>query len=288
MGAGSGRDSPADSEGDGGGTSRRGETGCESANAEETRREGREPGGSKEATPPRPFAAALLRGSGIIAEIKRRSPSRGEIRPGLVPGELARTYEEGGAAAVSVLTETEHFGGSLDDLREVRGATSLPILRKDFLVHPEELGESKRAGADAVLLIAGMLSDEELTVLLRRAETLGLEALVEIHHESELDRAVAAGAKLIGINNRDLVNLTVDLDTSRRILPQVPPARVAVVESGLSSRQQITAFLRMGARGFLMGESLLLAPDPGAKLMELTGGNHAENQGEGVRHHQSR
>jgi indole-3-glycerol phosphate synthase len=219
--------------------------------------------------PPTPFMEALRRGPGVIAEIKRRSPSRGELRPGLDVAALARAYRDAGASAVSVLTEGEHFGGSLEDLAVAREASGLPVLRKDFLVHPAEVRESREAGADALLLIVRILEDRELRSLLADTLAQGMEALVEVHDEAELARALAAGARVVGVNNRDLQTLRTDLAIGSRLLTRIGAGRVAVVESGLRRGGEVRRFRSEGARGFLIGESLMLAQDPGAKLREF-------------------
>jgi indole-3-glycerol phosphate synthase len=217
----------------------------------------------------RSLSTSLREGSGIIAEIKRRSPSRGALRPDLRVEDLAPTYEEAGASAISVLTEPEKFGGSLEDLRRARQSVELPLLRKDFLLAGYEVEESRRAGADALLLIAAILSPGELSDLLQATTDHGMEALVEIHREEELQCAISAGARLIGINNRDLTTLQVDLDVSRRLLPQIPSECVTVVESGIRSKDEIDEFRRLGASGFLIGEALVTSDSPGNRLREL-------------------
>ncbi|MGI9539317.1 MAG: indole-3-glycerol phosphate synthase TrpC, partial [Miltoncostaeaceae bacterium] len=175
----------------------------------------------------RPFSEALVaEGISLIAEMKRASPSRGPIRPDAAVGEVVRTYEAAGASAASILTETRHFGGSLDDLAEAREACSLPLLRKDFVVDDYQLLEARRAGADASLLIVAALSDERLAALIATTAEIGLDALVEVHDEDEIERALRAGAEVIGINNRDLRSLEVDLETSFRLLPEVPAGTV--------------------------------------------------------------
>lgn len=217
----------------------------------------------------RPFVAGLLAGSGIIAEIKRRSPSRGDLHPGLDPAALARAYESGGAAALSVLTEREHFGGSVADLVAARRATSLPVLRKDFLVDEAEVVESREAGADAVLLITAILDDAELRAMIARATLLGMAALVEVHDESQLARALGAGATLVGVNQRNLRTLAVDRGRGERMLPSIPPGCVAVIESGLGDAAELARLRARGARGFLIGESLVTSRQPAARLAEF-------------------
>lgn len=222
--------------------------------------------------PPRAFAGALwsARPPAVIAEIKRASPSAGAIAK-VDPAERARAYEAAGAAAVSVLTEPRHFDGSLADLRAVHLATSVPVLRKDFLVHPAQLMEARVEGADAVLLIAAALPGAQLGAMLTAAEDLGLGALVETHSERDLEAAVDAGAKVVGVNARDLETLEVDLERALALLDRVPEDRIAVAESGLASGDDVRRALDAGARAVLVGEALMRAEDPGAKLRELRG-----------------
>ena len=224
--------------------------------------------------PTRGFAGALWSAKpvAVIAEVKRSSPSAGRIAEA-DPAAQARVYEAAGAAAVSVLTEPRHFDGSLADLRAVHLATSLPVLRKDFLVHPAQLMEARVEGADAVLLIAAALSPNELEAMLATAEDLGLGTLVEVHSEEDLDKAVATSAKIVGVNARDLETLEVDPDRALTLLGRVPDDRIAVAESGISERAQVERAVRAGARAVLVGEALMRAEDPGAKLRELRGGD---------------
>jgi len=209
----------------------------------------------------------------IIAEVKKASPSAGIIRDDFDPVTVARVYEENGAVAVSVLTDQRYFQGSLDYLGSIRGAVSLPLLRKDFLLEEYELYESRLAGADGVLLIARILEGERLGRLLECAASLGLEALVEVHDEGELDRALELGARLIGINNRDLDTLEVDIDTTLRLMERVPRDRTVTVisESGIANFGQIDRLRGAGVNGFLIGESLLRERDMGRKLRFLRG-----------------
>ena len=220
--------------------------------------------------PTRGFAGALwsARPPAIVAEVKRASPSAGRIAE-TDPGARARTYEGAGAAAVSVLTEPRHFDGSLADLRAVRLATSIPVLRKDFLVHPAQLMEARVEGADAVLLIAAALTEHELEAMLAAAGDLGLEAMVETHTAEDLEKALATGAKVIGVNARDLETLEVDTDRALRLVARVPQDRIAVAESGISSRERVERAMAAGARAVLVGEALMRAADPGAMLREL-------------------
>ncbi len=226
--------------------------------------------------PPSPFSPALQRGAGgvpgVIAEVKRRSPSRGPIRPDLPLEELVSSYEEGGACAVSVLTEPEFFGGSLEDLARAHEATALPLLRKDFILDPYQLLEARAYGASAVLLIAAILPRQGLADLLAQAEGLGLDALVEVHDEAELEAALQAKAVIIGINNRDLRTLEVDLETTRRLAPLVPRDRTLVSESGYYRRSQLSGLAELGVDAVLVGEALVREKDPRQALRRLTGG----------------
>jgi indole-3-glycerol phosphate synthase len=205
----------------------------------------------------------------IIAELKRRSPSRGEIRPDFDAVACAKAYADAGAAALSVLTDSRYFGGSLADLAAVRAAVALPLLRKDFVVDPYQVDEARVGGADAVLLIAAALSSEELGRLRGRARRLDLDALVEVHDEAELDTALAAGADLIGINNRDLRSFTVDLGVSERLAARIPEGVVVVAESGIFKPEDVERMEAAGAHACLVGESLMREPDPGRALRGL-------------------
>ncbi|MBI5575649.1 MAG: indole-3-glycerol phosphate synthase TrpC [Deltaproteobacteria bacterium] len=213
----------------------------------------------------------LGNGPGIIAEIKRASPSRGWIRKDLHAAETARAYAEGGACAISVLTEGRYFGGSLDDLSAASTSCgTVPVLRKDFVLDEYMVAESRACGADLVLLIVAVLGNETGR-LAREAATFGMEALVEVHDEKELEMAAACGAALIGINNRNLATLRVDLETSRRLLPMVPGNAVKIVESGIGSPAEIAEFSSMGADAFLVGETLVRAGNPAAAIRTLRG-----------------
>jgi indole-3-glycerol phosphate synthase len=223
------------------------------------------------APPPRAFAEALARPGrvSIIAEHKRRSPSRGAIREDLAPADVARRYEAAGAAAISVLTDEVFFGGCLAHLEEVRAATALPVLRKDFVLDPWQVWEARAAGADAVLLIVAALADAELSRLLAVTREAGLEALVEVHDRVELGRALAAGARLVGVNSRDLRTLAVSLDTALALAPAIPDDVVAVAESGIRSGADLRRLRDAGFDAFLVGEGLMAAPDPGEALQRL-------------------
>ena len=206
----------------------------------------------------------------IIAEFKRRSPSKGEIKPAADPASIARAYEAAGAAAVSVLTEEDYFEGSLDDLRAIRQAISLPILRKDFIVEEYQVYESAAAGADSLLLIVAGLDDETLGRLRRLTEDeLGMDALVEVHTREEMDRAVNGGASLIGVNNRNLGTFEVSLETSARLARNAVDGAILVSESGIESAEDIHRLRNLGYRGVLIGETLMRADDPGTLLSEL-------------------
>jgi len=219
----------------------------------------------------RPFAEALARpGTSLIAEHKRRSPSAGTIREGVRCAEVVRAYERGGAAAVSVLTEEAHFGGSLADLREARAATELPVLRKDFTIDPYQLYEAKAAGADAVLLVVGSMDARELAALYREARELDLDAIVEVAGEDELDVALEVDADVLGINNRNLADFSVDIQRTFDLLADVPAGKVVVSESGIRTRDQIEELEGVGVDAVLIGETLMRSPDPEAAVRELT------------------
>jgi indole-3-glycerol phosphate synthase len=223
-------------------------------------------------TKPGRLRAALARpGIGAIAEFKRRSPSAGELRAKADVQTIARAYERAGAAAMSVLTEEANFDGSLEDLRAARAACSLPILRKDFIVDPYQLHEARAAGADAVILIVAALDDNELTSLHEQARALRLDVLVEVHDSGELARAAAIGAEIIGVNNRDLRDFSVDVSRTSRLLAQMPADALVVSESGIVTNEQVKALEREGVAAVLVGETLMRAPDPGDALAGLLG-----------------
>jgi indole-3-glycerol phosphate synthase len=221
---------------------------------------------------PRDFAGAL-RGGGLscIAEIKRRSPSKGALDLSLQPDVVAKEYGTGGAACLSVLTDGEFFGGSVADLQQARQASGLPVLRKDFTVQEADVLDARLMGADAVLLIAAALSDEELARFGARAEALGLAALVEVHDEAELARAVDMGARLIGVNQRDLRTFAVDHDRACALAAHIPADVVAVAESGIRDAADARRLADAGFDAILVGETLVRAPDKAAQLRELTG-----------------
>jgi indole-3-glycerol phosphate synthase len=220
----------------------------------------------------RPFAEALSRPwTSVIAEHKRRSPSAGDIRPGSDVAEIVRAYERGGAAALSILTEERHFGGSLEDLRQAREVTDLPILRKDFTIDPYQLYEAKAYGADAVLLVVGSLRKKDLAALFGIANDLDLDAIVEVHDEPELESALEIDCDVVGINNRNLENFSVSLDTTFELLTDVPAGKTVVSESGIAERAQIEELERVGVDAVLIGETVMRAPDPEAAVRELAG-----------------
>lgn len=219
----------------------------------------------------RPFNEALVRpGLSLVAEFKRRSPSAGEIRDGATVAEIARAFEAGGAAALSVLTDEAHFGGSHEDLRAAREACELPILQKDFIVDRYQLYEAAVHGADAVLLIVAALSAEDLAALHDTARGLDLDCLVEIHNEEELEQALAIDADVLGINNRNLDDFSVDLGTTFELMPDVPAGKTVVSESGIADRATLEELEEKGVDAVLIGEALMRADDPEAKVRELT------------------
>jgi len=220
--------------------------------------------------PARDFLAALARpGLSVIAEIKRASPSRGLIDGQLDPVTLAVEYRRGGAAAISVLTEPHHFRGSLEDLRRVRGAVDVPVLRKDFLVDPVQIWEARASGADAVLLIVAALDDATLAELLAMTHATGMESLVEVHTAVEVKRARAAGARVIGVNNRDLETFAIDVGVAERLAPLLTEVPVAVAESGIWTQADAQRMRGAGYDAVLVGESLVRAQDRGALLADL-------------------
>jgi indole-3-glycerol phosphate synthase len=225
-------------------------------------------------SPVRDFAGALSRpGMSVIAEIKKKSPSRGVMREAAVDvAALAREYAAGGAAALSVLTDGPAFGGCDEDLKAAREATVLPVLRKDFTVDEYQIHEALAIGADAILLIVRILTQQELPAFLSLAEQLGLAVLTEVHNADELARAVDAGARIIGINNRDLDTLAVDVENCLGLRRRIPPGRSAVAESGIRTRVDVSRMERAGFDAVLVGESLMTSASPKAKLRELLGG----------------
>jgi indole-3-glycerol phosphate synthase len=252
--------------------------------------------------PPLDFATALRgRGVRLIAEIKKASPSKGVLRPDLNPVQLAETYATNGAAAISVLTDRKFFQGDLESLRCIKSQLShsqhprfgprdastpvprhpIPILRKDFIFDPYQVYETCACGADALLLIVAVLSDGELRELLDLAHDLGMTALVEVHDETELERALSSDPRVLGVNNRDLYDFSVDLDTFGRLRPLIPPNIVAVAESGVRSAADVRRIGRMGADAVLVGEALVTAPNVSLKVRELVEGGNQITRGRG-------
>ncbi len=229
------------------------------------------------AVEPRPFSEALSRpGTSLVAEYKRRSPSAGAIREGAGVGEVVGAYERGGAVAISVLTEEHHFGGSLADLEEARAAVELPILRKDFTVDRYQLYEAKAAGADAVLLVARTLDPAALDALHAEARALDLDVLVEVHTGAELEAALGLDVDVIGVNNRDLDDFSVDVRRTFELLPDVPAGKTVVSESGIFSRADVEELEAIGVDAVLVGEALMRASDPEAAVRELAGDEQLE------------
>ena len=225
----------------------------------------------KKVAPPRDFAAALSRVSSIniISELKKASPSRGVIRQEYDPAVLAAGLEEAGAAALSVLTEEDFFSGSLADLKEASKVTKIPVLRKDFIVDPWQVWETRAAGADSFLLITAILDDDHLRDLLELGRSLKMEALVEVHSREELERVLAAGARVIGVNNRDLRDFQVHVETSLELAEAIPDDCIAVSESGLRSHNDLARLQLAGFDAFLIGEHVMQSTDPAAALRAL-------------------
>lgn len=231
---------------------------------------------------PGQFAQALRRPGevAIIAEIKRASPSRGVIRRDFSETAIAGEYEKAGASAISVLTDRDFFGGGPEHLANVRDVSSLPLLRKDFIIDEYQIFESLALGADAILLIAAILTQTELAGFAERASALGLDCLVEVHDSEELARALGTGARLVGINNRDLRTFTVDLNTTFRLREKIADDGVTVVsESGIRSREDLEELSRCGVHAALVGEALMRQPSPGVALLELAGGRRPPGKG---------
>ncbi|MDZ7361264.1 MAG: indole-3-glycerol phosphate synthase TrpC [candidate division KSB1 bacterium] len=222
---------------------------------------------------PRDFRQALAVGENIavIAEMKKASPSAGVLREDFDPVALAKSHVAHGAAALSVLTDEKFFGGNLENLQKARAVCALPILRKDFILNPYQILEARAFGADAILLIVAMLDRSQLFELLSAAEENGLQALVEVHNEAELDRALLVGANLIGINNRNLQTFEVRLETTERLSQLIPPSCVRVAESGIACRDDVKRMAACGVDAILVGSHLMRQPDPGAALSKLTG-----------------
>lgn len=228
------------------------------------------------AAPCRGFRASLLqRAPAVIAEIKRASPSAGAIRDDATAPDIAARYEEAGAAALSVLTEPDYFNGQLADMVDARSATALPVIRKDFIIDPWQIYDSRAAGADAVLLIVALLG-QDLGEYLAIAQELAVDALVEVHDEAELDAALAAGAELIGVNNRDLRDLSIDLAVTERLAPRLPESATLVAESGIKTPEDARRMFDAGATALLVGSSLMASEDPGHALRQLLGSASAD------------
>lgn len=226
--------------------------------------------------PTRGFRAALDAASArgeiaVISEVKRRSPSKGDLAPDLDPATLARQYERGGAACLSVLTDVDYFGGSVGDLEAARSACSLPVLRKDFTVSARDVCDARIMGADCVLLIAAALDDAELDSFLKLARAIGIDALVEIHDEAELARAMAVGADLVGVNQRDLVTFAVDTERAVRMAPQMPAGVIRVAESGIAGPADAKVLAEAGYHAVLVGEHLVTSGDPEGGVAALRG-----------------
>jgi indole-3-glycerol phosphate synthase len=224
--------------------------------------------------PARGFRAALARvaaagGLAVIAEVKKRSPSKGDLAPEAVPGALAKAYAEGGATCLSVLTDAEFFGGAPADLGEARAVVDIPVLRKDFTVSEQDVCDARLVGADAVLLIVAALGDDELARFHALAGQVGLDALVEVHDEAELERALAVGATLVGVNQRDLATFEVDTDRAVRVMAAIPDGVVAVAESGIAGPDDAARLAQAGYAAVLVGESLVTSPDPAAAVRAL-------------------
>ena len=228
--------------------------------------------GVKQAQPVRDFAAALSRDAiNVIAELKKASPSAGLLRADFDPVALATGFEAAGAAALSVLTEEEFFQGDLKHMRDARNAVGLPVLRKDFIIDPWQVWEARATNADSFLLIVAALGDARLAELLALGRELAMEALVEVHTREELDRALAAGARIVGVNNRNLRTLEVRVETSYALIEDIPDPCIAVCESGLSSHEDLIRLRAAGFDGFLIGEHLMRQADPAAALRALLG-----------------
>ena len=220
----------------------------------------------------RDFRQALNSGPcAIIAEVKKHSPSKGSLREDIDPGTLAVVYEKSGAAAISVLTEREFFHGSPEYLVAIRKRVNIPVLRKDFIIDPYQIYETRLLGADALLLISGLLGEERLREYIETARSLGIWPLVEVHTLADLQIALAAGAEIIGINNRNLQSFQTDLNISVSLASLVPPDKTLISESGIATRDDIAVLMRAGIRAFLIGEAFVKAADPGQKLRELSG-----------------
>jgi indole-3-glycerol phosphate synthase len=226
------------------------------------------------ASPPRGFADAIAARveagqPGVIAEIKKASPSKGVLRADLRPAEIAASYERGGAACLSVLTDVDYFQGSDEHLRRARAACNLPVIRKDFIIDAYQVYEARAIGADCILLIVACLEDGQLSELADLAQQLGMDVLIEVHDAQELERALRVRTRLVGINNRNLRTFQVSLNTTLDLLSRIPAGRLAVTESGIHTREDVALMRRNGVHAFLVGEAFMRANDPGSKLAEL-------------------
>jgi indole-3-glycerol phosphate synthase len=233
-------------------------------------------GRARSAPPARDFAGAIRARTAagkpaVIAEIKKASPSQGLLRPNFDPAAIARSYEAGGAACLSVLTDREYFQGAPEHLAQARGACALPVLRKDFVIEPWQVFESRAMGADCILLIAAALAPQDMRGLEAAAGSLGMAVLVEVHNGEELESALTLTTPLIGINNRDLRTFETRLQTTLELLPRIPAGRIAITESGIGTRADIERLGDQGVRAFLVGEAFMRAADPGAELRVLFG-----------------
>ena len=232
---------------------------------------------AERADPPRGFVAALrariaASRPAVVAEVKKASPSKGVLRPDFDPAAIARSYELGGAACLSVLTDVDFFQGSDAYLQQARAACALPVLRKDFVIDPYQVWEARSLGADCILLIAACLDDDQLVELSALARDLGMDALIEVHDVGELDRALRVDNPMVGINNRDLRTFEVSLDTTLGMLDRIPDDRLVVTESGILGPDDVALMRSHGVHAFLVGEAFMRAPDPGERLAELFGG----------------
>jgi indole-3-glycerol phosphate synthase len=231
-------------------------------------------GAAREQSPPRGFGAALVQRvaearPAVIAEVKKASPSKGVIREDFNPAQIAASYESGGAACLSVLTDVDFFQGADTYLEQARNACTLPVLRKDFSVDPYQVVEARAIGADAILLIVAALEDAQMRELEQTAREMGLDVLVEVHDRAQLERALELASPLIGVNNRDLRSFATSLDTTLSLLPHYPDDRVAITESGIHSREDVARMREHGVHAFLVGEAFMRAQEPGERLAEL-------------------
>jgi len=229
---------------------------------------------AKTADSPRGFVTSIEKNivagrPGVIAEVKKASPSKGVIRELFKPAEIAESYEKGGASCISVLTDRDFFQGHEDYLTEARANCSLPVIRKDFIIDTWQVAEARTINADCILLIVAVLEDNQMVELARAAADLGMDVLVEVHDEAELERALKLGTRLIGINNRDLHTFDTSLNTTYSLLPQIPEERIVVTESGIHTRDDVDQMRARGVHGFLVGEAFMRAAEPGLRLKEL-------------------